>query len=95
MTGAPWDAVPPVLAARMQEMIGSDGAHSSHELLDAAISGLASLAKQDPSEHVALDLLAIDGLATAAFASVRDETELVELADRAAKELMALGDPGA
>lgn len=63
--------------------------------LDAAIRALSALVAQDPSKHTALELLAIDALATGAFVSVEDPARLEALADRACAELMALGDGGA
>lgn len=63
--------------------------------LDAAIQALAAFVEREPSEHTALELLAIDGLATGAFVDVGEPGRLVALADRACAELMALGDGGA
>ena len=68
---------------------------SDERQLDAAIQALGAFLARDPSEHSALELLAIDGLATGAFASVQDPARLEKLADRACSELMALGNDGA
>ena len=45
--------------------------------------------------HSALDLLAIDGLITSAFARATDAAQLEQLADRARRELFALGEDSA
>jgi hypothetical protein len=63
--------------------------------LDAAIQALSALVAKDPSQHTALELLAIDALATGAFVSVEDPARLETLANRACAELMALGSDGA
>jgi hypothetical protein len=78
----------------MDELLDAQatGRDSDELELDAAIAALAALVARDPSEHTALELLAIDGLATAAFVSVQDAARLEKLADRACAEMMALGD---
>ena len=93
------DAVPPALRTRMDELLSAHAAglsKSPDELqLDAAIHALTALVASDPSKHTALELLAIDGLATGAFVSVDDPARLEALADRACADLMALGSGGA
>lgn len=93
------DAVPPALRTRMDELLRAHATGPSKgpdELqLDAAIHALSALVAKDPSQHTALDVLAIDALATGAFVSVEDSAQLEVLADRACAELMALGDAGA
>jgi hypothetical protein len=63
--------------------------------LDAAIGALSALVANDVSRHTALELLAIDALATGAFVSVENPARLETLANRACAELMALGNGGA
>ena len=90
------DAIPHALRARMEELLNAHTARTSDALeLDAAIQALATLVGRDPSEHTALELLAIDALATGAFVGVRDPARLEKLADRACAELRALGNDGA
>ena len=93
------DAVPPALRTRIEQMLSAHGVGLSKgpdELqLDAAIRALSTLVAKDPSQHTALDLLAIDALATGAFVSVEDPARLEALANRACAELMALGNGGA
>ncbi len=81
----------------MDELLNAQATrrNSDEPELDAAIAALAALLARDPSEHTALELLAIDGLATGAFVSVQDPERLEKLADRACSELMALGNDGA
>lgn len=81
----------------MDELLNAQATRrNSDELeLDAAIQALGAFLARDPSEHTALELLAIDGLATGAFVSVQDPARLEQLADRACSELMALGNDGA
>ncbi len=86
----------------MDELLSAHAADTGHarepkdELqLAAAIHALAALVSRDASEHTALELLAIDGLATGAFVSAQDPARLETLADRACTELMALGNGGA
>jgi hypothetical protein len=61
--------------------------------LDAAVQGLETLVRQPADRHKALDLLAVDGLVTAAFAETDDAAKLDALARQAAVRLMALGNP--
>jgi hypothetical protein len=77
----------------MNELLHAAGKtdHGPPALLGAAIHGLESLVSGPAAEHSALDLLAIDGLVTAAFAAAHDATELGALADEASDRLMALG----
>ncbi len=97
------DAVPHALRTRMNELLSAEAAaaaagHSREAdevQLDAAIRALAALVARDASEHTALELLAIDGLATGAFVSAADPARLETLADRACSELMAFGSGGA
>lgn len=93
------DAVPPALRARIDELLTAHAAGLSkgpdEQQLDAAIHALSALVAKDPSQHSALDLLAIDALATGAFVSVEDPARLEALANRACAELMALGNSGA
>lgn len=93
------EAVPPALRTRMDELLSAHAtglSQSPDQLqLDAAIHALSALVARAPSEHTALDLLAIDALATGAFVSVEDPAQLEALANRACAELMALGNGGA
>ncbi len=91
MKPPPWDAaVPAPLATRMNELL-----RAQDSMLDAAIHALRELVTRDVSEHASLELLAIDGLVTGAFAGVTDPAQLEALADGARARLMALGDGGA
>lgn len=92
------DAVPPALRERIRELLGKrvavGEATTSAAQLAAAIEALAMLVAKDPSQHSALELLAIDALATGAFASASDPLQLEALANRAFSELTALGNGG-
>ena len=93
------DAVPAALRTRMDELLTAHTPSLSRgpdELqLDAAIHALQALVACDPAQHTALELLAIDALATGAFVSVQDPARFEALANRACAELMALGNGGA
>jgi len=95
------DAVPHALRTRMDELLSAHAARADpsrepdERQLDAAIAALARLVAREPAEQSALELLAIDGLATGAFVSPKDPARLESLADRACMELMALGNGGA
>lgn len=88
------EAVPPRLAERMRELLREAGvtaeAPGPEALLDAAVHALRHHA--GAATDTALDLLAIDGLATRAFTAVDDPAELEALADRACARLLALGE---
>lgn len=87
-------AVPATLAARMQELVdeyGQPGTTAEDALLDSAIAALRDLVRREGMEHNALDLLAIDGLITGAFAGAASSERLAQLAERARAELFALG----
>jgi hypothetical protein len=86
--------VPAPLAARMQELLRAhgDGSADPQAVIDAVVRALRDFGSRDPSMHEALDLLAIDGLITAAFATLPDDAATEERAGYAATQLMALGD---
>jgi hypothetical protein len=93
----PDDAVPAPLAARMDELLRAHeadrgGRTQEDAMLDAAIHALGEFVRRDPAQHAALDLLAIDALATGAFGGVTEPAQLEALATRARDRLMALGD---
>ncbi len=95
MSSADWGAaVPPQLAVRMNELLRAHGAESRtpSALIGAAVRALGELIARPAAEQSALDLLAVDGLATAAFEAVLDATELEAVAEQATTRLMALGD---
>lgn len=91
------ETVPPQLAARMNELLltHGDGRRTPSALVDAAVGALGELIARPEAEQSALDLLAVDGLATAAFEAVTDATELEAVAEQATKRLLALGDTNA
>ena len=98
MSDAADAAVPAALAARMDELLGAGDrvdVVSANVLLDAGIAALREFVKRPVPIHRALDLLAIDGLITSAFARATDAAQLEQLADRARRELFALGDDSA
>jgi hypothetical protein len=92
--GVSEDQVPAALAARMLELARtqnpSDGGAES--LVEAAVSGLTHFIRRPAHEQSALDLLALDGLLTAAFSAELPADGREALADRAARRLLALGD---
>lgn len=79
----------------MQDLLRTHGiaAQDPQGLVDGAVRALAALCSRDPATHSALDLLAIDGLITAAFAALPDDADSDALAGAAAARLLALGDP--
>ena len=98
MNARAWDAtVPAELAQRMNEMLRATGNSddSPDALLAAAIQGLETLVRQPAAQHTALDLLAVDGLVTAAFAGTHETSEIDALAGHAAARLMTLGNRSA
>ena len=88
------ETVPPQLAARMNELLLARAGESRtpEALIDAAIGALAELIARPAAEQSALDLLAVDGLTTAAFEAVVDATEFEAAAEQATTRLLALGD---
>ena len=89
------DVVPAALADRMDELLGAGervDVVGADAMLDAGIAALREFVKQPEPIHSALDLLAIDGLITSAFARATDATQLEQLAERARTELFALGN---
>lgn len=91
------DTIPPQLAARMNELLlaHGDGTHTPSALIDAAVGALAELVARQTTQQAALDLLAVDGLVTAAFEAVDDATVLEAVAEQATTRLLALGDANA
>jgi len=88
------ETVPPRLAARMNELLLAHGGESRTPaaLIDAAIGALGELIARPAAEQSALDLLAVDGLTTAAFEAVADAAEVEAAAEQATTRLLALGD---
>ncbi len=87
-------SVPAALAARMQKLVdeyGHPGTTTADALLESAIAALRELVRREGTAHSALDLLAIDGLITGAFAGAASCDRLVQMAERARAELFALG----
>ena len=94
------DYVPAPLAARMEELLRAHdpnrGSGSQADaMLDAAVDALREFVDRDPAGQSALDLLAIDALATGAFGHVTEPAHLETLAVRARDRLIALGDGSA
>ncbi|MEW5915678.1 MAG: hypothetical protein AB1762_04710 [Gemmatimonadota bacterium] len=86
--------VPAPLAARMQGLLDAHGSGGAdpQAVIDTVVHALRDFSARDVSTHRALDLLAIDGLITAAFAALPDDAATEERAGDAAARLMALGD---
>ncbi|HJU72612.1 MAG TPA: hypothetical protein VJ717_02625 [Gemmatimonadaceae bacterium] len=97
MSDAADAAVPVALAARMDELLAAERADTVNAdvMLNAGIAALRDFIKRPEPIHSALDLLAIDGLITSAFARATDAAQLEQLAERARRELFALGDVSA
>ena len=91
------ETVPPQLAARMNDLLLAHSAESRtpSALIDAAAGALAELVARPATQQSALDLLAVDGLATAAFEAVDDATVLEAVAEQTTTRLLALGDTNA